>query len=74
MISEGEQEYDHEHPVDQNQDANSDNGSDMIKEEENYNEKVQRIPTPINKMQGYHDKENNAQRLESIKDYLKKDN
>ena len=56
---------------------NSDRNSDIIKEEEDYQEQVQRIPTPINKFSGsggYHDKENNSQRLESIKDYLKNDN
>lgn len=39
-----------------------------------YTEEVQRIPTPINQLPNYHDKENNGQRLEAIKDYLKKDN
>ena len=37
-------------------------------------EEVQRAPTPINQLPNYHDKENNAQRLEAIKDYLKHDN
>ena len=39
---------------------NSDQNSDTLKEEDNYHEQVQRIPTPINKMSGYHDKENNG--------------
>lgn len=64
-------DYEGRRPSDHQAMNNSDDGSDVVKEEENYQEQVQRIPTPINKMSGYQDKEN---RLESIKDYLKNDN
>lgn len=48
--------------------------SDQNNSQDTYKEEIQRTPTPINQLSGYHDKENNAQRLEAIKDYLKNDN
>ena len=48
---------------------------DLMDFKEQKLKEIQRIPTPINQFPSTsHEKENNVQRLDSIKDYLKNDN